>query len=115
MYLEKQHLNELENLVIFLQTSGSTGYNLLQELSDEPLPDLELVNGVANQRLIFSNDGQEFGRMDIEMSLFGTLDVYGTWDNDVYDFQYVVSTVDDVFKNFENQLHALNDTSELEQ
>lgn len=47
------------------------------------------------------------------MSPFGTLDVYGTWDNDLYDYNYFVSTTEDIFKNLHEQLKDLE--TQLEQ
>lgn len=100
MELKKRHANEMFELLQFAKDTSE--YNLLQQQSDIPLPDIDYQSTLASKKYTFTYQGQELGDLYFEMDIVGSLYVWGNWDNDVYNYQSFLNNASSAIEKYKS-------------
>ena len=98
MELTKKHANEMFEILQFAKETSE--YNLLQQQSETPLPDITYESTLASKKYTFAYQGRELG----------DLYVWGDWNNDVYNYQSFLNNASSAIKKYESYELDLEDT-----
>lgn len=100
MELTKKHANEMFEILQFAKETSE--YNLLQQQSDTPLPDITYESTLASKKYTFTYQGRELGDLYLQMDIVGSLYVWGNWDNDVYNYQSFLNNASSAIEKYKS-------------